>query len=67
MSTQAAHLQIYISKVMNAGFCDSKCCLMQVLCVVLFVCIVVALREPSMDMVALCRWEERSCSTRFVP
>lgn len=45
--TQVAHLQIYISKVMNAGFCDCECCLMQFLCVVLFVCVVVALKEPS--------------------
>lgn len=44
---QAAHLQIDISEVMNAGFCDSKCYLMQFLCVVLFVCVVVALKEPS--------------------
>lgn len=44
---QAAHLQIDISKVMNADFRDSKCYLMQFLCVVLFVCVVVALKEPS--------------------
>lgn len=44
---QVAHLQTDISEVMNAGFCDSKCCLMQFLCVVLFVCVVVALKEPS--------------------
>lgn len=34
---------------MNAGFCNSKCRLMQFLCVILFVCVVVALKEASHD------------------
>ena len=46
---RAVHLKTGISQFMNAGFRNSKCCLMQFLCVILFVCVVVALKEPSHD------------------
>lgn len=46
---QAVHLKTGISQFMNAGFCNSRCRLMQFLCVILFVCVVVVLKEPSHD------------------
>lgn len=46
---QAVRLKAGISQFMNAGFHNSKCRLLQVLCVILFVCVVVVLKEPSHD------------------